>query len=350
MSDSSSDENGWNDRVEEQIINLGNLSLGYQWIHTQTAKLYSEKHKKFMWGSVITPNISGLSSLITTMNNSVMNNIYLQAISIFFAFASGIFSLIVEFGDYSGKAEEEKRAANKYMALSGNIQRQLNMYRSERQNGADYMEWISKSYEDLQESTPLLHNTILIMYAEISKDTGIIVPEAANMVIPMKYGIRRKKAIIIPTTISLDGCPAITPIKNSKDKKRCCERPRSINSANSSNGRFKRAMPDLSASDIKNSKNDDRVLNVVKRATNAFKGTIVKPSEIHIDDIEIENDLESGVGKSFGASVGVLSMENVKNSEDVSLSRVIDNGRMKYELFRLKNHGDSVSEPGGSSK
>jgi hypothetical protein len=91
------------------------------------------------------------------------------------------------------------------MALGSNIQIQLNMYRNERQNGSDYIGWISKSFEDLQESSPLLKTEVLKSYAEISAESGIIVPEAANMVAPMKFGLKRKKRIQAPSKISVDG-------------------------------------------------------------------------------------------------------------------------------------------------
>lgn len=204
MSDYSSENcNGWNDNIEEQIANIGNLSLGYQWIHMRTAKLYTQRHKRYMWCSVISPNIAGLFTIITVVQgNSPEQSMYYQIISIIFSFVSALMSIVVEFGDYGRKAEDEKRAANKYTGLAGNIQRQLNLYRNDRQDGSDYIEWISKNFEDLQDSSPLLKESILIEYAKISRGSGIVVPEAAGMVQPMKYG-KKRRAVVPPSKISV---------------------------------------------------------------------------------------------------------------------------------------------------
>jgi hypothetical protein len=343
MSDVSSDDNGWNDRVEEQVANLGNLSLGYQWIHTQTSKFYANKHKKLVWCNVLAPNIAGLSVIITIVEKSnPENSVYYQVVSIVFSFIAALFSIIVEFGDYGGKAEEEKRAAHKYMGIGGNIQRQLNRYRNERQNGADYIGWISGSFEDLQEASPLLNDSILVKYAEISRDTGIVVPEAANMVIPMKFGLKRKKTI--PSRIA---APSIASSFNVKERKVSDILTSLQNSAK--RAREKVTTPDKISMTWDNALSGGNPSSVSGGNSSSVSGVFTETESVKKQPIEWL-DIEMGCGYDEDIiDVPAESRDQVGGNDETYVGKVVktvafDDRRMMYEMSRLNQHSETVSE------
>lgn len=192
-SESSDTDNGWNDEIESQIEQLGNLSLGYKWIYRETAKVYDSRHKKLSWASVVMPQIAGLTIILESFaTQDPFTRSIFSISSIVLSFVSSILAAIIEFGDYGGKADENRRAAAKFTSLSGNIQRQISLYRTERENGMDYLGWITKNFEELQEMSPLLREDIIIKYTKAARVTGIVVPEAANTIMPMSTNIKHK--------------------------------------------------------------------------------------------------------------------------------------------------------------
>jgi hypothetical protein len=82
-------------------------------------------------------------------------------------------------------------AASKYTSLESNIRRQLILYRENRQNAAQYLEWIGNSFDDLFTGSPLVTDIIYNEYIKIAKENGLVIPD--EYVININDHYKKKK-------------------------------------------------------------------------------------------------------------------------------------------------------------
>ena len=82
-------------------------------------------------------------------------------------------------------------AASKYTSLESNIRRQLILYRENRQNAAQYLEWIGNSFDDLFTGSPLVTDIIYNEYIKIAKENGLVIPD--EYVIDIKDHYKKEK-------------------------------------------------------------------------------------------------------------------------------------------------------------
>jgi hypothetical protein len=96
---------------------------------------------------------------------------------------SGIFSSIIKFSKLDHSIVQYKTIGAKYSSLEGNIRRQLSLDRIDRINAGKYLEWVSKSYVELVEATPILTDDGKPQeWSEITpKQTHSVIVDIANL-------------------------------------------------------------------------------------------------------------------------------------------------------------------------
>ena len=180
----------WSDNIESILKNLGESCLGYKWMNMFAAKKNEFRYNTLMYISIILGPITGILSAI---NDSEVISV-LQIFITVFSFMSGVISAVIKFSEFGEKSNLYKNIAAKYASLESNIKRQLNISREDRVKAGDYFDWISKSYDDLFSSSPLISDDIYQEWVKYTKEN--------NLTIPKELGNANSKEINIPNSVT----------------------------------------------------------------------------------------------------------------------------------------------------
>uniref|UniRef100_A0A6C0EJZ2 VP11 n=1 Tax=viral metagenome TaxID=1070528 RepID=A0A6C0EJZ2_9ZZZZ len=172
----------WSENIEKVIKTIGESCEGYKWMNIFAAKKASTRHNILMYALIFIGPISGVLSTVLSVNQED-GSATLQILVIIFSFLSGVISAIIKFSKYEQKTTSYKSIAAKYASLEGNVRRQLSLYRSERVNAGDYLDWVSTSFDDLFSSTPLIPEDIYKKWVEFAKTNGLEIPKRLGQTI-----------------------------------------------------------------------------------------------------------------------------------------------------------------------
>jgi hypothetical protein len=174
MSEFHTTTSNWSENIEKVISQIGISCDSYKWMSIYTAKRNEYKYNILMYTSIITGPVSGVLSIFSSSETATM-------FVTVFSFLSGIISTIIKFSEFGEKATLYKSVAAKYSSLENNIKRQLSLNREDRVNAGEYLEWISRSYDELFSTTPLIPDDIYQRF-EKSHSLNSDVPVKQNSV------------------------------------------------------------------------------------------------------------------------------------------------------------------------
>jgi len=164
----------WNDKQEIIAKDIGDMALGYKLMHIEMAQSAHLKYNIFMYVGII---FAPLSGIIAQFHFSLLpNSDYLSYIALVISFISGIFVTIIKFSRYDEVEYSNKLAASKYISLEGNVRRQLALYRDNRIDAQMYMEWLTNSFDELFQSSPLLPHHLFEKYHQLALKNGHVPP------------------------------------------------------------------------------------------------------------------------------------------------------------------------------
>lgn len=166
----------WTESIEKVIKDIGESCEGYKWMNIFAAKKTSRIYNILMYTLIFMGPLSGVLSTMSTVDEKD-NSKTIQIIVTILSFISGVISTVIKFSRFEQKSISHKTVASKYASLEGNIRRQLSLYRDERVNAGNYLEWVSISFDDLFISTPLISDEIYQKWVEFAKQNGLHIPE-----------------------------------------------------------------------------------------------------------------------------------------------------------------------------
>jgi hypothetical protein len=148
--------NGWNDKNEKLIVEIGYNCSIYKTLHKETSTYYKRSHK------IINITLLVLSVFLTT--DSILNVlrddivIIIQRIVFFFI---TIISILNNFLKFAESSEQHLQAANFYNMMYNDIRNTLCIYRKDRINAVSYIKEILKEYDQLEISSPDVKDTFI---------------------------------------------------------------------------------------------------------------------------------------------------------------------------------------------
>ena len=167
----------WNEDIEKNVYEIGEKSKGYKIMHIKEAINVSFRYDLLMYSGILLGPIAGLLSAIGSILSPNDSPTTFPIVSACLAFISGIVVAATKYGKFEEKSSHHKMAASKYTSLESNIRRQLILYRENRQNAAQYLEWIGNSFDDLFTGSPLVTDIIYNEYIKIAKENGLVIPD-----------------------------------------------------------------------------------------------------------------------------------------------------------------------------
>lgn len=182
----------WNLKIENVVKNIGSDSMAYKIMHIRESQenLFIYNHLMIV-GIVLGPLVGVISSIGVALNLSSYPSIVISQILL--GFLSGITVAIIKFGNYDELSNSNKTAAVKYASLEANVRRQLSLYRSNRINSINYMDWIETKYEELFASSPVISNSNFELYKKEAEINDWNIPNSDLHIIEINQEFEEEK-------------------------------------------------------------------------------------------------------------------------------------------------------------
>lgn len=146
----------WNKKIEKVIRDIGNKSFKYKSLHLKVAQDSYNRYSLYMSTVII---LSPLAGTIGALGAFINIEGYIFSItSSLISFICGILVSMIKFGKYDQMSNAHKTATARYISLGNNIKRQLSLYREDRIQANEYLDWLTHSFDELYVSSPLLIN------------------------------------------------------------------------------------------------------------------------------------------------------------------------------------------------
>ena len=157
----------WNIKVEKTIKIIEKQCRLYKQLHHEIAQQNQKRYNYFMISAIIiTPTSAIISSLGTLISNDMFEILCIFTLtSSMLSFISTILLGIVKFNKYEEYSQLHKSSYSKYFALEENIKRQLILYANDRIDANEYLNWLTKTFDELFDNSPDFDTNILKKYS-----------------------------------------------------------------------------------------------------------------------------------------------------------------------------------------
>jgi len=159
--------NNWNSKIEKTVKLIEKQCKIYKKIHDEISIENNSKYSCFMIIAIIITPMSGIITAIGTILSKDFEQLCVYSItSTILSFLSSIFISIIKFNKYDEISYSHKTSYSRYVSLEENIKRQLLLYREDRINAHEYLNWLTKSFDELFDSSPNFDNKIYKKYLQ----------------------------------------------------------------------------------------------------------------------------------------------------------------------------------------
>ena len=163
----------WNSKLEKSIQSLGELCIGYKWMHCELAKEKTLIYNRLMYCSIFFAPIPGV---LNTINAYISDQVVIPIIITIISFMTGVLISIIKFGNYESQINKYKSTAGKYTSLANNARVQLNLGKEDREDAKQYIVWFTTSYSDLFEESPIIPEYIMLRYRKHAEKNKFSIP------------------------------------------------------------------------------------------------------------------------------------------------------------------------------
>ena len=161
--------NGWNEKIEESVSILCNKSGIYRIMHDETKSYYFRMNRIISIISVLLVSLTATGAFSTVnLESDTVIKVIVGTILYMIALVNSLKETI----NPIKLSEQHKLFSIRFSALYHNIQRQLVLDYSDRENGKDYYDWINTEFDNLLFSNPEIPE--YIKKNNISKFDGIL--------------------------------------------------------------------------------------------------------------------------------------------------------------------------------
>lgn len=170
--------NGWNSINEQEALNLSQLAQAYSWLHHKSHRLKAD------YDTTITVIIMLIStSLILTqlvLDPSKKQQKILQVFTVILNFLITGLTGYSHIMDYSGNSLLHKQLAQYFGEIHDTIRQQLQLYRRDRQNAAEFISYQSQILDIYMLNSPDIDDAVIKLFKEKFKNIKIQLPVFMN--------------------------------------------------------------------------------------------------------------------------------------------------------------------------
>lgn len=336
----------WNDKLEATVKEIGEMSLSYKLMHIEMAQSCHIRYNVLMYIGIISAPLSGIISQFNSPLSSC-DNMYISFVALGISFISGIVVAIIKFSRYDEVEYANKLAASKYTSLESNVRRQLTLYRDNRIDAIEYMEWLTNSFDELFLSSPLLPHYLFDKYRKLAINNGHIPPnEYGNTInINEEYEQTMMKNICGNDTIVVNTMNSSTSSQNhisvaaidehnarekNKEKERDIQKDENI--TNLSEVKIITCAPKGYAENQKDKEDRD----ITRKSKDAIERKNIRDNENNKEDKDIARKSKDAIERK-----NIPENENNKEGKNVDEFKDVRDGRESREYRRNRGNKDN---------
>jgi hypothetical protein len=166
--------NSWSSETEIITQELGEKAQGYVWMHNRNATYFSDWDTRYSNVGIILSILTG-TSVFTTLNDCQELSLVTMATGIII-YLTAVLRAIHQNRKYPELAAAHRLAASKYSEVYHSVQKQLALYRRDRENAKDYINWITEKSDTLLLSSPDISDAIIDEYLTKFSDVKYMRP------------------------------------------------------------------------------------------------------------------------------------------------------------------------------
>jgi hypothetical protein len=217
--------NGWSLINEKEVFNMAQLSMAYSWMHHRSNRLFSKYDRWITISIMLVSTALILPQLVDpeTIKYKQLFRIFNIVMQLIIAALSGYRHIT----NYAARSQAHKEAAQQFTRIHDVIRQQLLLYRRDRSQASEFMEYQSSLLDIYTASCPEIDDRIIKIFKEKFKDKDIELPifmndkiEQFDLVSPVETATstpisfyeaspRPRSSQISPARSSVINCPKI---------------------------------------------------------------------------------------------------------------------------------------------
>lgn len=166
--------NSWSSETEAIVAEVGEKAQGYVWMHNRNASYLVDWDTRYSNVEIILSILTG-TSVFTTINDCQELSLVTLVTGIII-YMTAVIRAIHQNRKYPEQASAHRLAASKYSEIYHSVQKQLALYRRDRENAKDYINWITEKFDTLLLSSPGMDDPIKEEYLIKFKDVKFMHP------------------------------------------------------------------------------------------------------------------------------------------------------------------------------
>jgi hypothetical protein len=147
----------WSSSIENVIKTIATSCKEYKYMNLEACRKATLKYDIIMYSLIM---IGPISSIITSVYAHSCDGSNSQIVQIFLYLLSGVLSSLIKFSRLEHQATLHRAISVKFASLESNIERQLSLDVGDRQTAGKYLDWVSHSFNELFNSSPIIVETV----------------------------------------------------------------------------------------------------------------------------------------------------------------------------------------------
>lgn len=172
--------NGWNDKNEKLIISIGENAASYKWMHERSSNYYKNLSSVLNILLIILAIFLSAETIIPQSYTEDNFGIYVSKQVLTYIIT--ILTILQNFFKYDQLVEKHINASLQFNELYHDIQKQMCMYRRDRNNATTYISDNLKRYDSLVINNPDIVQSVTHKFKKTFKNSNIAVPDIADKI------------------------------------------------------------------------------------------------------------------------------------------------------------------------
>jgi hypothetical protein len=185
--------NTWTTAIESVARDIGNKSLGYKWMHVQSAEKIEWYYDRLSYINIAFTPLIALGVLYPSTTEIPEIKIGLGVLVVL----NGIVVSLLKFWGNIQESQAHRYTSTRYSSLVSNIRRHLSIDYQDRQEGKTYIEWIAREYDQLLAISQPIDSKCAANYIHMAKKYNIPFPDLEGLTAIQILNINSHVAITI---------------------------------------------------------------------------------------------------------------------------------------------------------
>lgn len=167
----------WSASVEKNLQYIANQAKSYKILHRRASSYHSRIYKSLMYMSMFLGPIGGILNTINITFQECEEDNAFTIISTITSFLTAFFIAAVKFGNFENEVSRHSEFSAKFASLENNVKRQLALQKNEREKCKEYLIYIGKSFDDLNENSPRIPVNVAKEFTKKATKKRLVIPD-----------------------------------------------------------------------------------------------------------------------------------------------------------------------------